>query len=86
MHINKKNMIESQLRPEGISCAVTLDCISKINREDFVPEEFLNLSYSEYDIPLKNNYNMLRPLIVAKMSSKICNIDWKNRKTFQIQK
>ena len=67
MHINKKNMIESQLRPEGISCADTLDCISKINREDFVPEEFLNLSYSEYDIPLKNNYNMLRPLIVAKI-------------------
>jgi len=67
MHINKKNMIESQLRPEGISCMDTLDCISKINREDFVPEEFLNLSYAEYDIPLKNNYNMLRPLIVAKI-------------------
>ena len=60
-------MIESQLRPEGISCMDTLDCISKINREDFVPEEFLNLSYAEYDIPLKNNYNMLRPLIVAKI-------------------
>ena len=67
MHINKKNMIESQLRPEGISCVDTLDCISKINREDFVPEEFLNLSYAEYDIPLKNNYNMLRPLIVARI-------------------
>jgi len=67
MHINKKNMIESQLRPEGISCVDTLDCISKINREDFVPEEFLSLSYAEYDIPLKNNYNMLRPLIVAKI-------------------
>ena len=60
-------MIESQLRPEGISCVDTLDCISKINREDFVPEEFLSLSYAEYDIPLKNNYNMLRPLIVAKI-------------------
>ena len=67
MKINKKNMIESQLKPEGISCSNTMDCISKINREDFVPKEFFNLSYAECDIPLKNNFKMLRPLTVAKI-------------------
>ena len=50
--IDKKNMIESQLRPEGISCQNTIDCISRVNREDFVPAEFKNLSYAEYDICL----------------------------------
>jgi len=67
MKITKKNMIESQLKPEGISCSNTMDCISKINREDFVPKEFFNLSYAECDIPLKNNFKMLRPLTVARI-------------------
>ena len=42
-------MIESQLKPEGISLVIP-DCISKINRED-IPKEFFNLSYVECDIP-----------------------------------
>ena len=67
MQIDKKNMIESQLKPEGISCQNTIDCISKVNREDFVPEEFKNLSYAEYDIPLRNEYSMLKPLMTAKI-------------------
>tara|TARA_B100001027_G_scaffold76835_1_gene52511 strand:+ start:2376 stop:3023 length:648 start_codon:yes stop_codon:yes gene_type:complete len=67
MQINKKNMIESQLKPEGISCQSTLNCIEKVNREDFVPIEYKKLAYAEYDIPLKNNFNMLRPLMVAKI-------------------
>ena len=48
MQINKKNMIESQLKPEGISCQSTLDCIEKVNREDFVPVEYKKLAYAEY--------------------------------------
>lgn len=67
MHIAKKNMIESQLKPEGISCLKTLDCISQINREYFVPQNFMDLSYAEYDIPLKNSFLMLKPLMVAKI-------------------
>lgn len=60
-------MIESQLKPEGISCLKTLDCISQINREHFVPQNFMDLSYAEYDIPLKNSFLMLKPLMVAKI-------------------
>jgi protein-L-isoaspartate(D-aspartate) O-methyltransferase len=67
MHIAKKNMIESQLKPEGISCLKTLDCIAQINREYFVPQNFMDLSYAEYDIPLKNSFLMLKPLMVAKI-------------------
>ena len=67
MRITKKNMIESQLKPEGISCLNTIDCISKVNREDFVPKKYLESSYAEFDIPLDNNYSMLRPIMVAKI-------------------
>jgi len=67
MQITKKNMIESQLKPEGISCLNTIDCISRVNREDFTPIEFMNLAYAEYDIPLNSDYSMLKPLIVAKI-------------------
>ena len=74
MQIDKKNMIESQLKPEGISCQNTIDCISRVNREDFVPEEFKNLSYAEYDIPLRNDYSMLKPLMTAKILQ-LLNID-----------
>lgn len=67
MRITKKNMIESQLKPEGITCLDTIDCISRINREDFVPEKYADSSYAEFDIPLDNNYFMLRPITVAKI-------------------
>ena len=67
MRITKKNMIESQLKPEGISCLTTIDCISKVNREDFVPLKYIESSYAEFDIPLDNNYSMLRPIMVAKI-------------------
>ena len=67
MRITKKNMIESQLKPEGITCLDTIDCISKINREDFVPEKYADSSYAEFDIPLGNDYFMLRPITVAKI-------------------
>ena len=67
MRITKKNMIESQLKPEGISCLDTIDCMSKVNREDFVPEKYIESSYAEFDIPLDNNYSMLRPIMVAKI-------------------
>ena len=67
MQVTKKNMIESQLKPEGISCSKTIDCISKVNREDFVPNKHKASSYAEYDIPLANNYSMLRPVISAKI-------------------
>ena len=67
MRVTKKNMIESQLKPEGISCPETINCISKVDREDFVPKEFVDSSYAEYDIPLGNNYSMLRPIITAKI-------------------
>ena len=67
MRITKKNMIESQLKPEGITCLDTIDCIYRINREDFVPEKYTDSSYAEFDIPLGNNYFMLRPITVAKI-------------------
>ena len=67
MRITKKNMIESQLKPEGITCLDTINCISRINREDFVPEKYADSSYAEFDIPLDNNYFMLRPITVAKI-------------------
>ena len=67
MQIAKTNMIESQLKPEGINCEKTIDCILQINREDFIPEKYINLSYSEYDIPLYDNYSMLRPVMIGKI-------------------
>ena len=67
MRITKKNMIESQLKPEGISCLDTIDCISMVNREDFVPKKYIDSSYAEFDIPLDNDYLMLRPITVAKI-------------------
>ena len=67
MRITKKNMIESQLKPEGITCLDTISCISRVNREDFVPKKYTDSSYAEFDIPLDNNYFMLRPITVAKI-------------------
>ena len=67
MIINKKNMFDNQLKPEGISCSRTINSMSKVNREDFTPPKYINLSYADYSIPLNRDYSMLKPLHVAKI-------------------
>ena len=64
-----KNMIEGQIKPIGGMQKNIINAFSSINREDFVPEELKNYSYSEKHLFLKRDRFVLRVNLIAKIIS-----------------
>lgn len=61
------NMIEQQIRPAEVLDQRVLDAISSTPREDFVPEEYKNLSFADTNIPLGHDQVMMTPILEAKL-------------------
>lgn len=68
------NMIEQQIRPWEVLDSDVLDLLTKIKREDFVPEAYRHLAFADLEIPLKPGEQasqlgqiMLAPKVEARM-------------------
>ncbi len=61
------NMIEQQIRPADVLDQRVLDVLSKVPREDFVPEAYRNLAFADINIPLEHQQIMLTPIGEAKL-------------------
>lgn len=63
------NMVEQQVRPWNVYDPRVLEVISRIPREDFVPDAYRNLAYADTHIPLddKNLSSMLHPNIEGRI-------------------
>lgn len=55
------NMIEQQIRPWEVLDQRVLDTLASMPREDFVPERYRNLAFSDVAIPLGHGEVMLKP-------------------------
>ena len=55
------NMVEQQIRPWNVLDLNVLDLLSSVHREDYVPDEYRNSAYSDFEIPLGNGELMLPP-------------------------
>ena len=64
MDINtaRTNMIKQQLRTNQVLDNDLLDLLESVPREMFVPEDWLNLAYSDSKIPLAHDQHMMTPL------------------------
>lgn len=62
----RNNMVEQQVRPWDVFNDKVLATLSQIPREIFVPPEYLNLAYSDTDIPIGDGQTMLSPKIVGR--------------------
>ena len=70
--IARENMIESQVRPNGITDARVIDAMSEIPREVFVPEDIKSLAYMDEDVPLSvgsdgRKRHLMEPMAFARM-------------------
>lgn len=64
------NMVEQQVRPWNVHDPRVLEVISRIPREDFVPDEYRNLAYADTHIPLgdeSHSSSMLHPNIEGRI-------------------
>jgi len=61
------NMIEQQIRPWEVLDQRVLDTLTRMPREDFVPERYRNLAFSDVAIPLGHGEVMLKPNVEGRI-------------------
>ncbi|MDH3687861.1 MAG: protein-L-isoaspartate O-methyltransferase [Gammaproteobacteria bacterium] len=61
------NMIEQQIRPWEVLDPRILDVLSKVHREDFVPEQYRELAFADMNIPLGHSEVMMQPKVEARL-------------------
>lgn len=61
------NMIEQQIRPWEVLDQRVLSLLGEVPREDFVPEEYRQLAFSDIEIPLPHGQIMMAPKIEARL-------------------
>jgi protein-L-isoaspartate(D-aspartate) O-methyltransferase len=63
----RENMVEQQIRTWDVLDQAVLDSISAIPRDEFVPEAYRTLAYSDSEIPLGYGEKMMTPKIEARL-------------------
>ena len=67
----RMNMIETQIKKRGITDQTILDAMKKVNRHEYVQENFERLAYSDRPVPIGFGQTISQPYIVAFMSLKL---------------
>ena len=65
----RRAMIDSQLRPQGVSDPAVLAAMAAVPREEFVPESLRPLAYSDRPIDLGGGKAMMPPSALASLVS-----------------
>ena len=63
----RHNMVESQVRPNGITDHRIIDAMAQVKREDFVPPERRTIAYLDEDVQLKEGRFLIEPMAFARM-------------------
>lgn len=63
----RRNMIESQIRPNEVLDERVLEALYRLPRHRFVPEDSKEWAYIDYQVPLGIGEYMLSPLVEARL-------------------
>ena len=63
----REEMIRNHLLPRGISDKKVIKAFSKVDREEFVPDSFKEMAYSDRPLPIGHEVTISQPYIVALM-------------------
>jgi protein-L-isoaspartate(D-aspartate) O-methyltransferase len=67
----RRAMVDSQLRPEGVSDPAVLAAMASVPREQFVPEALRPLAYSDRPLRLGNGKAMMAPAALARLLTEL---------------
>ena len=67
--VARRNMVESQLRPNRVTDPALLDALASVPRELFVPESLRDVAYVDEDIPLGRGRFLMEPMILGRLLS-----------------
>ena len=60
-------MIEQQIRPWDVLDPAVLDLLTKVKREDFVPEIYRTLAFVDMPVPIGHGESMWEPKLEARV-------------------
>jgi len=64
----REKMVETQIKARGVKDPRVLSALRKVERNRFVPEEYLNSAYSDQPLPIGEGQTISQPYIVALMT------------------
>ena len=70
----RQAMIESQLRPEGVTDAGVLEAMATIPREQFVPEPSQQLAYGDRSLALGGGRFLAAPAVLGKLLTELAPV------------
>lgn len=72
------NMVEQQIRPWEVLDQTVLDAVAAIPRDEFVPDAYRTLAYSDIAVPLGYGEEMMTPKLEARLLQSL-NLDPNDR-------
>jgi protein-L-isoaspartate(D-aspartate) O-methyltransferase len=68
---DRERMVKSQVAMRGVTNERVLQAMRKVPREEFVPEELRDRSYSDRPLPIGYDQTISQPFVVAFMTEKL---------------
>ena len=65
--IARTNMVKNQILTNSVKNSILIEALYKIEKENFIPKSFHDMTYSDADISISKDRNLLRTFILAKM-------------------
>ena len=72
--IARLNMVKNQILPNNVKNKVLIESFSKIQKEFFVPKDKYDLTYTDSEINISKNRNLMKTFVLAKMFER-CNFN-----------
>ena len=63
----RENMVELQVRPNGVTDRRIIDAMAAVRREDFVPAQRSSVAYMDEDVPLGGGRYLIEAMAFAKL-------------------
>jgi protein-L-isoaspartate(D-aspartate) O-methyltransferase len=64
----REKMVETQIKARGVKDPRVLSALRKVERDRFVPEEYLDSAYADQPLPIGEGQTISQPYIVALMT------------------
>ena len=61
------NMVEQQVRPWDVVDPRVLDALTRVRREDFVPQALRAMAFADVELPLGHGERMMKPVVEGRM-------------------
>lgn len=67
LEMARSNMVENQIRTWEVLDPRVLDVLSRLHREDFVPERYRDMAFVDVQLPLGHGEVMLKPVVEGRI-------------------